>query len=296
MPIARTRSVLSGMRVKEAMRRQMIALDGAASIAAGISRLIKYKADALLVLDAAAKPSGIVTKTDMAGAYYAGLPVETPLEAIMVGPLHTCYIDDPLDRALGTMRSSGIHQLFVVGADTGRYEGVLNYGDILGLVFQICRRCRKSRLQRSAPDDEADRPLDSTVVEVMTPTVITCNADDDLYAVIESLSAHRMSAVLVNDAHGHPAGVISKTNLVVAWHHGQAADAAAAAVMSRPTVACDRNDNINQALTTMLLGDIGRIFVHDGDPQSIVGVLSLSDAANHRSGTCRACVSSRMVS
>lgn len=34
---------------------------------------------------------GIVSKTDMAGAYYAGLPVETPLDAIVVGPLHTCY-------------------------------------------------------------------------------------------------------------------------------------------------------------------------------------------------------------
>jgi hypothetical protein len=65
--------------------------------------------------------------------------------------------------------------------------------------------------------------------------------------------------------------------------------------MNRPVVSCDRSDSINQAMMTMLLGDMGRIFVHAGDPQTIVGVLSLSDAASHRSGTCRACVSSRMV-
>ena len=295
MPVAKTRSVLSGMRVKEAMRRQMIALEGDASIAAGIGRLIKYKADALLVTDSGGQPSGIVTKTDVAGAYYAGLPVETPLEAIMVGPLLTCYLDDELDHALDAMRSNGIHQLFVVGAETGRFEGILNYGDILGLVFQICRRCRKSRLHRGSTDDTKSSSTDSTVNDVMTPAVITCGTTDNLYGVVESLAAHRMSAVLVTHPDGSPAGVISKTNLLVAWHHGIIPDAEATGIMSRPVISCDRQESINQAMTTMLLGDMGRIFVREGDSPAIVGVLSLSDAANHRSGTCRACVSSRMV-
>ena len=126
MPIAKTRSVLGGMHVREAMRRQVVSLAGTASIAAGIGRMIKYKADALLVTDADVKPAGIVTKTDMVGAYYAGLPVETPLEAIMVGPLHTCYLDDALDAALETMRENGVHQLYVVGAHAAKFEGVLN--------------------------------------------------------------------------------------------------------------------------------------------------------------------------
>jgi predicted transcriptional regulator len=46
------------MRVKEAMRRQMIALDGATPISIGIGRLIKYKVDALLVMDAKGRPAG----------------------------------------------------------------------------------------------------------------------------------------------------------------------------------------------------------------------------------------------
>ncbi len=295
MPVARTRAVLSGMRVKEAMRRQMISLAGTTPIASGISQLIKYKADALLVTDAGGKPEGIVSKTDIAGAYYAGLPIDTPLEAIRVGPLRTCFVDDGLEHALDIMRNSGVHQLFVVGADAGRYEGILNYDDILGAVFQICRRCRKNRLYQSAAGDDAHPATESTVSDVMTSAVISCKVSDDLYQVIESLSAHRMSAVLVADEGGCPSGVISKTNLVVAWHRGISPDADAFAVMSKPVVSCDRNHPINQAMARMLLGDMGRIFVHDGSPETIVGVLSLSDAANHRSGTCRACVSSRMV-
>ena len=285
MPIARTRSVLSGMRVKEAMRRQMISLPATAAAAAGIGRMIKAKADALLLMDANDRPAGVVSKTDMVGAYYAGLTVDLPLEAIMVGPLQTCFVDDDLDHALDIMKRGGIHQLFVVGADAGRFEGVLHYGDVLGLVFQLCRNCRRSRLQRS----------DAAAQDVMTPQVITCGADEELTAVIESLTAHRMNAVLVTDANGHPSGVISKTNLVLAWCHDIRLDARAAEVMSGPVVSCDRSDPVSQAMKAMLLGDLGRIFVHDGDAQSIVGVLSLSDAANHRSGTCRACVSSRMI-
>jgi CBS domain-containing protein len=283
------------MRVKEAMRRQIIALPGSAPIATGIGRLIKYKADALLVVDPQGKPAGIVSKTDLAGAYYAGLPVDTPLEAIMAGPLHTCFIDDGLEGALEIMRNRAIHQLFVVGADAGRFEGLLNYGDILGVVFQICRSCRRSRLPQATNGDNAPLPIESTVSEVMTSAVIACKVTDDLFQVIESLSAHRMSAVLVTAGDGRPAGVISKTNLIVAWHRGVAPDAEAAAVMSKPVISCDRKDSINQALARMLLGDMGRIFVHDGCPGTIVGVLSLSDAANYRSGTCRACISSRMV-
>jgi CBS domain-containing protein len=283
------------MRVKEAMRRQVVSLDGTTSIWNGIGRLIKYKADALLVMDSEGNPAGIVSKTDMAGAFYAELPAETPLEAIMAGPLRTCFIDDGLEHALDIMRSNGVHQLFVVGADAGRFEGMLNYGDILGLVFQTCRSCRKNRLRQSAAGVDDHPTTESTVSEVMTSTVITCKVTDDLYQVMESLSAYRMSAVLVTGEGGRPAGVISKTNLIVAWHRGVGPDAEAAAVMSKPVISCDRNETINQALARMLLGDMGRIFVHAGGPGTIVGVLSLSDAANHRSGTCRACVSSRMV-
>ena len=295
MTTATTRSVLSGMRVKEAMRRQIVSLEGTASIATGVGRMIKYKADALLVTDGEGAPTGIVAKTDMVGAYYAGLPVDTPLEAIRVAPLQTCFSDDGLDHALDSMRSSGIHQLFVVGAHADRYEGLLNYGDILGLVFQICRNCRKSRSRQPVEDPGGPAPVESTVAEVMTPRVIDSCTDDTLFAVIEALTSHRMSAVLVTEESGRPAGVISKTDLIVAWRHGIAPDADAASVMSRPVVSCDRTASVNQAMTTMLLGDMSRIFVHDASPQRIVGVLSLSDAANHRSGTCRACVSSRMV-
>lgn len=49
------------------------------------------------------------------------------------------------------------------------------------------------------------------------------------------------------------------------------------------------------AIQGMLMRDIGRLFVHDPQDGPMVGVLSLSDAVRFRSGSCRACVSGRMM-
>ncbi|MDK9706415.1 MAG: hypothetical protein OEL83_05135 [Desulforhopalus sp.] len=44
----------------------------------------------------------------------------------------------------------------------------------------------------------------------------------------------------------------------------------------------------------MIVSDIHRLFVHEGNSQDLVGVLSLTDAARGRSGSCHGCVSSRI--
>ncbi|MGA9477298.1 MAG: hypothetical protein WBV21_05940 [Desulfobacterales bacterium] len=49
------------------------------------------------------------------------------------------------------------------------------------------------------------------------------------------------------------------------------------------------------ALQQMLLKDVQRLFVYKDDPARIVGVLSLSDSARFRSGSCRACTSGRQI-
>jgi CBS domain-containing protein len=295
MPIAKTRSVLSGMRVKEAMRRQIVTIDHEQTARRGIAQMIKYKADLLLITDASAEPAGIVTKTDMNGAFYAGLPVDTALGDIMMGPLISCFADDPLEDALETMNHHGVHQLFVKGADASRFEGLLTYGDILGLVYRYCHRCRKSHVRRMSDGENAAFPSDTLVEDVMTPDVMGCGVNDPLTLVMETLSTQRKSAVLVNDAEGRPAGVISKTDLVLAWYRERDAQIPADEIMSVPVRSCYRKTSLTDAMARMLLEDMGRLFVHDSDPDRIVGVLALADAANQRSGTCKACVSSRLL-
>ncbi|HHE73958.1 MAG TPA: CBS domain-containing protein, partial [Desulfobacteraceae bacterium] len=99
MPLVETRSVFSGIPVSEAMRRQVISLPFSADIGQGIRMMIRYKANAVLLTDKSV-PFGVVSKTDLMGAFYADFPTETPLGDVMGSQPIACFPDDPLESAL----------------------------------------------------------------------------------------------------------------------------------------------------------------------------------------------------
>ena len=66
--------------------------------------------------------------------------------------------------------------------------------------------------------------------------------------------------------------------------------------MTSPVQACDCHAPVVDALKTMIFSDVHRLLVYQDSPQNLVGVLSLSDVARFRSGTCRACLVSRIIS
>jgi len=294
MPRIAKRSVLSGISVKEAMRRQVIQLPQSAPIDYCINRMIKYKINAVLITDANERPAGVVTKTDVMGAFYADFPIETAVENIMVGPPLFCCPDDELELSLDSMQQNGIHRLYVRGTDSNEVVGVLAYPDIVGLLYRYCRACDRGLLKarRRREEDQFQRLI---VKDVMTATVTAYREDNELTQVIEGLTAHRFGAVLIENDLGQAVGVVSKSDLIVAYKHGVAVDARAAAVMSKPVVACDAQADLADAIQQMLLRDVQRLFVHADDPAQIVGILSLSDAARFRSGSCRACTPSRFI-
>ena len=128
----------------------------------------------------------------------------------------------------------------------------------------------------------------------MTPEVYALKQEDSLQAVMEGLAAYRFGAVLITDATGLPAGVVSKTDLIAAYLHGVSARVPAKKVMTAPVTAVDGNAPLAEALKTMIFADLHRLFVYKESPQNLVGVLSLSDVARFRSGACRACLASRI--
>jgi CBS domain-containing protein len=284
---------MKDLTVKEAMRRLTINLAPEASLEVAISYAIKYKVNAILITDANREALGVVTKTDLMGAYYAGLPLDTPAASIMVGPPRFCHLEESLDAALDQMRTHKIHRLYVRDEAPRQAVGVLAYPDIVGLLYRYCHQCEKN-LRRHQADSEhllADRVQ---LREVMTPGVFSRGADDSLIQVMEGLAAQKFAALLITGADGEPVGVISKTDLIVAYKHRIPADAPARTVMTGRVEACDYQDILVNALRRMIFSDVSRLFVYRESPRHIVGVVSLSDAARFRSGTCRACVSSRI--
>ena len=293
MRVSNRQNVMKDLTVREAMRRLIINLAAEATLEEAIRYAIKYKVNAILITGPDQEAVGVVTKPDLMGAYYAGLPLTTPAASIKVGPPLFCHLDDSLDAALDRMRTHKIHRLYVREASAPQAVGVLAYPDIVGLLYRYCHQCDKN-LRRHTGDSE-HLPADQVHLrEVMTPGVFALGVNASLLQVIEGLAAHKFGALLITGEDGAPVGVISKTDLIVAYKHHTPPEAPAHTVMTRRVEACDFNDILVNALRRMIFADISRLFVYRESPRHIVGVFSLSDATRFRSGTCRACVSSRI--
>jgi CBS domain-containing protein len=282
--------VLSGKTVKDALRRQVGLLDRDATLEAAIGRLIKYKLGALLVTDASDQPVGVVSRSDLVLAYYAALPLNAPVWEIMFTQPEFCAEDASLAHALGRMRDAGIHRLYVTGPEGG-VVGVLSYTDVVGLLYRLCRACERSLFGRPGAPDGGE-PV--KVGEVMTAGVTTHHEGDTLSAIMEGLFQTGQGAVLIAGPGGEPVGVVSKSDLMLAFRHGRPADAPAEAVMSRPVMACGRREPLLDAIHRMIFPDVHRLFVFDEREGRVVGVVSLSDAVRFRSGSCRACHPARI--
>jgi CBS domain-containing protein len=289
MRVNSRQNVMKDLTVREAMRRLIINLAAEATLEEAIRYAIKYKVNAILITGPDQEAVGVVTKTDLMGAYYAGLPLTTPAASIMVGPPLFCHLDAALDR----MRTHKIHRLYVREASAPQAVGVLAYPDIVGLLYRYCHQCDKN-LRRQTGDSE-HLPADQVHLrEVMTPGVFALGVNASLLQVMEALAAHKFGALLITGEDGAPAGVISKTDLIVAYKHRIPPEAPAKTVMTGRVQACDGNDILVNALRRMIFADVSCLFVYRESPWHIVGVFSLSDATRFRSGTCRACVSSRI--
>ena len=294
MPIIDHKGALKGIMVHEAMRRLVVEIPLSAPLQSAIRSTIKYKVNALLVVDEDRRGTGVVSKTDLMSAYYAGLPLDTPAEAVMVGPPLFCDRSQSLDTALDTMRTHKVHRLYVLGDAPNRAVGVLAYPDIVGMLYRFCTKCERNLLR---PRSDASKNIDIDqyrIREVMTTTVYAQMASESLAAIIEGLAAARLGALLVTDSDGSAIGVLSKTDLIRAYLHGLPIDSPAASIMSRPVESCDQEKPVLEALKHMIFSDIHRLFVYKEDPRRVEGVFSLTDAARIRSGTCRACVISRI--
>ena len=296
MPVVKKRGVFSGIPVTEAMRRQVVSLSRSAHLDQAIRLMIRHKANAVLITDQDI-PCGVVSKTDILTSFYAELPSETALGEVMGSQPIACFPDDPVEDALEIMEAAGVHRLYVTGANREEVIGTVAYAEIVGLLYRYCRSCERGTSKRRIALSAIDPSARLWVKDVMTQTVRACQDSAPLTTVIETLTAHNMGAVLIRDKAESPLGVISKTDIIIAYHHGVSASAEARSIMNSPVHSVSDQTLLSAAIQKMLIRDVQRLFVYpDGsDPNDISGVLALSDAARFRSGSCRACTAGRLL-
>jgi signal-transduction protein with cAMP-binding, CBS, and nucleotidyltransferase domain len=294
MPIIDPKSVLRELTVQEAMRKLVIRVPYRASLEQATRLMIKHKVNAILVTSEEETGIGVLSKTDLMGAYYAEMPIEMPTEAVMTGPPLFCNPDESLDAALEVMRARAVHRLYVSGEMPGKAIGVLAYPDIVGILYRYCYRCERSLTGGRGAQSDISAANRLRVHEVMTTFVHAHDEDVPLFQVMEGLSSYHLGAALITGKHGRALGIISKTDLIIAYRHGVSPAVQARAIMKSPVIACSHNDLLYTAIQTMIFSDLHRLFIYRDDPSQIAGVLSLTDAARVRSGTCRACMATRV--
>ncbi len=287
-------STLKGLLVKNAMSPQVVELSANATLTKAIDLMTRYRVDALLLHDEEQLPIGVVSKTDIMGAYYAALPLTTPLHDIMSAPALFCNHDTLLESALDKMRDARVHRLYVSDPESNRVVGTLSYPGIVWLMHNYCQQCKYGLLKRNGHRHEPNSIDRIIVQEVMTPFARSLSEDEPLTKIMEDLSSYHFGALLIVDKKNIPKGVISKTDLALAYWRNLTPELPAKKIMSAPVHSCDENEMLENAVERMLKSRVSRLFIHRQKAQQIVGVLSLSDAARVRSGSCLACTSARI--
>lgn len=285
----------SGLRVYDAMRFGVLHVSKNQSLSEAVQLLIRHKANAVLVTDQRMTPIGVITKTELITAYYGDLPLSLKVQDIMNTPVICCSADAKMDSALALMQENRIHQLYVIDPVDHRAAGIISYPDIVGLLYRYCHTCSNGLYNRFGSEGRQELVGRLLVKEVMKHTFKTMDYQVSLLQVIEELALSRMGAILLLKEEGCAAGVISKTDLMIAYKRGVKNDTKACEVMSPRVYACDENQPLEQAIREMIHNDLSRLFVYRDEPAFMNGLLSLSDAARARSGSCQACTSSRIV-
>ncbi len=287
-------NTLKGIRVESAMQRQVIELPAAASITEAIALMVRYKIDALMLRDKQRTAVGVVSKTDIMGAYYAALPLSTRLHDIMSSPVLFCDQDSLLELALDKMRNARVHRLYVKKKESGRVTGTLSYPGIVWLMHNYCQECEYGLLKKNRQPQNLN-PVNRIIVrEIMTPSVKSLPEDEPLTKIMEDLSSYHFGALLIVDNIGNPCGVISKTDLTLAYWRNLSPGIPAKKIMSYPVCSSNASEMLENAVSEMMHNRVSRLFIHNQESRNIIGVLSLSDAARIRSGSCLACTTARI--
>lgn len=112
--------------------------------------------------------------------------------------------------------------------------------------------------------------------------VVTMGPKQPLREVCETLTTHKIGAVVLIDAHGRIAGILSERDIVRAFagEGASALDKPAEAFMSTKVVTCTEKDTIDQVMSRMTQGRFRHMPVVRED--RLIGVVSIGDVVARR--------------
>ena len=115
------------MQARDVMRRDAAMCAANATVDQVAQLMIHRECGAIVIIDLAERPLGIVTARDILRRIVAEgkNPLAYPVERCMSRPVVTVSADEPLDRVVATLRSHHIRRAPVVDAD-GQCVGIVS--------------------------------------------------------------------------------------------------------------------------------------------------------------------------
>jgi CBS domain-containing protein len=114
--------------------------------------------------------------------------------------------------------------------------------------------------------------------EIMTPSVVTARLDDHLLSVAQLMRDHGVGSVVLCDAEGEPAAMVTDRDLAVrALAHNRPGTEPVRSHGSRPLVTGEGEMGLEEAAALMVRHRIRRLPVMDAG--ELVGIVTLDDIA-----------------
>jgi CBS domain-containing protein len=114
--------------------------------------------------------------------------------------------------------------------------------------------------------------------EIMTPGVVTASADSDVLSVAQLMRDHAVGSVVICDAEGEPAAMVTDRDLAVrALAEERPASGSIDDHASRPLVTGEPEMDLEEAAALMVRHRIRRLPVVSD--QGLVGIVTLDDIA-----------------
>jgi CBS domain-containing protein len=123
--------------------------------------------------------------------------------------------------------------------------------------------------------------------------VVTCTPETPAEALVETMSAHDVSALVVTDADGYAVGLVSRMDLVSATFAGLDGDRwralTAGRLMSSPVISVRADAPVAEAVRRIRERQVHRLVVTvpEGGRERPIGILSVTDLVE-RLGAARA--------
>jgi CBS domain-containing protein len=121
-------------------------------------------------------PIGLVTKTDVLGAYQQGLTLEHQVLEIMTKEFQTCYMTDSRDQAASILERNKCHHALVIDEASNHFMGIISSWDITA----ECAKDHRAWPWNRAPDGRFHSPEETTKKEeAFAPSSPTSTAEGE---------------------------------------------------------------------------------------------------------------------